>query len=690
MVDESGIEPDPRIGGVVDERYKVIEAMASGSMGVVYKAERVPVGKLVAIKFLHAPFANDSEFLARFERETRVMSKLNHPNCVSVVDFGVWDGAPYLVMEYVSGTTLRALIDNGPMPPRRALALIRQIAAGLAHAHAQGVVHRDVKPANIMVSEEIGTGDHVRILDFGLARLRGTVGGRDATQSNVVVGTPNYMAPEQTVGGGQIDARTDIYAVGVVLFEMVSGERPFQAEDTLALLGMHRAAPIPQLADQMPEGTPLPRGLQELIEQAMAKSPGDRFQSAIELAEAIDAVSGGAGGTEGGARAVQISEARRIVGSAPTMVDLSDAAELIPPASRPRSRPRGGFFGSLILLAILVGGVGAAVLWIQARSASKVATAQATAPSASEDHPAAVPGPAPTGSAGGGSAASGSPASPAANPAGSGVQPPGAAGSATGPESRAGEQGSGSAGTPEAAGAGAPEAAGSAVTAPAAGSAAPGVDPSTPVAPPAAGSAAPAGEGSDDHAEPAGAVVPPADIEMDPTKAEDPAPASTRPASGAEEAANAPRTSEEIERHQREKRAPAAPALATTIEAAVRLIQDGKHDLAMASLQELGKRIPASAYIPFLLGNLYYDQRWWTVAMDHYALAIKKNTQYRANPTLNRNVISMLASDKTSRKAQGFLKFTVGRPAVPYLRHAAQHDASAQVRRASGWLLRNL
>src|ERR1043165_6691719 len=278
MVDESSLAIDARIGELIDERYRVLEAMASGSMGVVYKAERVPVGKLVAIKFLHAPFANDSEFLARFERETRVMSKLNHPNCVSVVDFGVWDGAPYLVMEYVSGTTLRALIDNGPLPPRRAFALVRQIANGLAHAHAQGAVHRDVKPANIMISEEIGTGDHVRILDFGLARLRGAVG-RDATQSNIVVGTPNYMAPEQTVGGGLIDARTDIYAAGVVLFEMVSGERPFQAEDTLSLLGMHRASPIPKLADRMPADAALPRGLQELIEKAMAKSPGERFQS---------------------------------------------------------------------------------------------------------------------------------------------------------------------------------------------------------------------------------------------------------------------------------------------------------------------------------------------------------------------------------------------------------------------------
>jgi serine/threonine-protein kinase len=686
MLDESDIEPDPRIGSVVDERYKVIEAMASGSMGVVYKAERVPVGKLVAIKFLHAPFANDSEFLARFERETRVMSKLNHPNCVSVVDFGVWDGAPYLVMEYVSGTTLRALIDNGPMPPRRALALIRQNAPGLAHAHAQGVVHRDIKPANIMVSEEIGTGDHVRILDFGLARLRGAVG-RDATQSNVVVGTPNYMAPEQTVGGGLIDARTDIYAAGVVLFEMVSGERPFQAEDTLALLGMHRAAPIPQLVDRLPEGTPLPRGLQDLIDQAMAKSPGDRFQSAIELAEAIDLVSAGAGASESSARALQISEARRVVGNAPTVLELSDAAELVAPEPRSRPRPRGGFFGSLILLAILAGGVGAAVLWIKGRSSGRAATAQATAPSVSDDHSgAAVTGAAPAGSAGSGSPSGGSPAAGSAAPGAAGsAGSPSAAGSAVGPGSGAGP-GSGSAGSPDTGTAAPPAAAGTPATA---GSATPGEEPA-PVAPPSAGSAAPTGEGSGGAAEPPGAVVPPADIDMDPTTAEDPAPASTRPANGAEEAANAPRTPEEAERHEREKRPPAAPALAPTIEEAVQQIKEGKHDLAMASLRELGKKIPASAYIPFLLGNLYYDRRWWTVAMDHYALAIKKNAQYRSNPTLNRNVISMMGSDKTARKAQGFLKFTVGRPAVPYLRHAAQHDASAQVRRASGWLLRNL
>jgi serine/threonine-protein kinase len=676
MVDESFLAPDPRIGSLVDERYRVIEAMASGSMGVVYKAERVPVGKLVAIKFLHAPFANDSEFLARFERETRVMSKLTHPNCVSVVDFGVWDGAPYLVMEYVSGTTLRALIDNGALPPRRALALIRQIAAGLAHAHAQGVVHRDVKPANIMVSEEIGTGDHVRILDFGLARLRGSVG-RDATQSNVVVGTPNYMAPEQTVGGGLIDARTDIYAAGVVLFEMVSGERPFQADDTLALLGMHRAAPIPRLADRMPDDAELPAGLQDVIDQAMAKSPSERFQSAIELTEAIDAVASARPVDIRSRRIRRPTEARRAAGNAPTVLDLSDAAELVLPSPPLRSRPRGSFLGSLILLGLLVGIVSATALWIKARSVAKSTTEQTAPddprPSAKVDDVAANAAAGSAGSVAGssaaagaapGSASAGSADSAAAGSAAAGSAAAGSAGEVTAPSSPdpAAATGSGSAAADGAGSA----AAGSAT----AGSASPEPAPVAPSAPSAPGAGS--------------------DIEMDPTTAEDPAPMSARPKSDEDEVANAPKTAAEIERHDVEKHAPAAPGVATTIPGAVRLIEDGKHDLAMASLRSLWKKTPASAYIPFLLGNLYYDQRWWTVAMEHYAIAIKKNAQYRSNPTLNRNVVRMLGSDKTSRKAQGFLRFTVGRPAVPYLRFAAQHDPNSQVRRLSSWLLRNL
>ena len=670
MGDESGITADSRIGSLVDERYHVLEAMASGSMGVVYKAERVPVGKIVAIKFLHATFANDAEFLARFERETRVMSKLTHPNCVSVVDFGVWDGAPYLVMEYVSGTTLRALIDRGPLPPRRALTLVRQIAAGLAHAHAQGVVHRDVKPANLMISEEIGTGDHARILDFGLARLRGAVG-RDATQTNVVVGTPNYMAPEQTVGGGLIDARTDIYAVGIVLFEMISGDRPFQAEDTLALLGMHRAAPIPRLTDRIPSDLKLPRGLQELVEKAMAKSPGDRFQSAIELAAAIDEVAGARTEEQGGVIR-HGTEARNAAGKAPTMLDVSDGHELTaaPPsmvARVPTPARRGSWLGTLILLAVLAGGAGAAVWWIQRDAAQTVSSAsgEPQVAVADEDRPIARVDRAPSVVAG----------SPGASVDGSVATGSAAAG--------------GSTGTPGSAAAGSAGATGTTVT-PAGSAAEPaGVAPAGVIEP--AGSAA--GAAPDPVAVDAGVAAAehpgePAqgsDIEMDPATAEDPAPASTKPSNDADEAANAPATAEEAAKH-----VAAAPVRATTLAAAVQLITDGKRDLAIASLRPLWTKTPASAYIPFLLGNLYYDQRWWSVAMDHYAAAIKKNAKYRANPTLNRNVIRMLASAKTSRKAQGFLKYTVGKPALPYVRYAALHDPSAQVRKLSGWLAKNI
>ena len=356
-------EAQERVGDLIDERYKLVEVMASGSMGAVYKAERVPVGKVVAVKFLHASFANDSEFQARFDRETRVMSKLAHPNCVSVVDFGVWKDEPYIVMDYVAGTTLRAREDTGGrVPVTQALQLARQIAAGLAHAHSQGIVHRDIKPANIMITDEIGHGERVRILDFGLARLRGNVG-RDATQTNVVVGTPNYMAPEQTVPGGTIDARTDIYAVGVVLFEMIAGERPFRAEDTMQLLGMHRAAPIPKLADRVAD-LDLPDGLQELIEKAMAKSPADRYQSAIELAGALDAVAGVSARMSLPPLEPPPKKTTGSVAIAPTMLDVEV------PKSRPEAPPS-RFWRFLATAVILVGGAAAMAGYLMKRDSAR-------------------------------------------------------------------------------------------------------------------------------------------------------------------------------------------------------------------------------------------------------------------------------------------------------------------------------
>jgi serine/threonine-protein kinase len=647
---------DDRVGSLIEGRYRILAPMAEGSMGAVYKAERVPVGKLVAVKFLHATYANDSEFQARFERETRVMSKLAHPNCVSVVDFGVWNGSPYLVMEFVSGNTLRAIIDQGPLPVPRALAIARQIVSGLAHAHAQGITHRDVKPANIMISDEIGTGEHVRILDFGLARLRGA-GNRDATQLNVVVGTPNYMAPEQTIGGGIIDARTDIYAVGVVLFEMVAGERPFQAEDTLSLLGMHRAAPIPRLADHVPRGVEIPEGLQAVIEKAMAKSPEDRFQSAIAFAEALDTLIGRPA-VPTDPRGLPVVKQADPLAIAPTLVERGSRSEIATvsfdrsEADRARNtrartvasaqtiapaRPSSSRTGALLALLVLGGGAYGAY-YVQRREAQGKAG----------------------GAQGSGEVAQGSAApddgGPAPDPAGGSAAPAG---------------GSAAAATPDAPGAGSSE--------PAAGNGG-GEEP-------AAGSGAtvvPPGEGSGAAGEGAGEGEP--EAVPSPAEATNPDPAGGAAATAEDEDEDAPKTQAEIEKRPK----PAAPALATTINGAVKLIQERKRDLALASLQALYQKQPKSAYIPFLLGNLYFDQRWWSVAMEHYRAAIIRNGGYRYNATLIRNVIRMLISKKTSRQAEAFLKRTIGRPALPYLHVTARSDPNPYMRKYATALVRQI
>ena len=607
MADET---PDPRIGTVVDGRYKITEVMASGSMGAVYKAERVPVGKLVAIKFLHASYAKDSEFQARFERETRVASKLAHPNCVSMLDFGVWDNAPYLVMEYVAGTTLRARLDKGAVPPAQALAYSRQIAAGLAHAHEHGVIHRDIKPANLMITDEIGTGERVRILDFGLARLRGNVG-RDATQSNMVVGTPNYMAPEQTVGGATIDARTDIYAVGVVLYEMIVGDRPFHAEDTFQLLGMHRAAPIPRLKDPAP-------GLQELIDKAMAKSPNDRFQTAIELQQAIDnVISGNVAVPEHqdetlprtGPVVVASTKKSNADAVAPTELDVDSGTH---EGAKPGSR----FFRTMLMAMILVGGLVAMAVYLVHKAGGEAPAS----PEASDLRP----------------QASGSEVAPTLPP-----PPP--------PIVDATEQ--------------------VAVVAPDA----------APVAEPPPVDAAPVIDALlDDAGLP---IIGSPDDEADPEKAVDLDPQAGKGSAAVEEAADAPKSATEVEAK------PQPAQQATTLHDAVELIQKGQRDLALASLRSLRKKNPKSAYIPFLLGNLYYDQTWWSVAMDDYADAIKKNPQYKSNPTLNRNVIRMLASGKTQAKASNFLR-SIGHPAHAFLEYASKHEDNPIVRKKAGELAR--
>jgi serine/threonine-protein kinase len=283
-VTESPNRIDARVGSVIQDRYKILDVIASGGMGVVYRGERLQLGRSVAIKFLHPWVAAQKSFLERFELEARAMSCLNHPNCVSVIDFGL-DEAPFLVMDFVAGRSLRLILESGRVEPARALGFVRQILSGLGHAHAQGIVHRDLKPENLIVSDSPGMVDYVRILDFGLATLKDG----PALTVGMAVGTPSYMAPEQTLGEGLSDARTDIYTVGILLFEMLTRRKPFASDKMVDLILMQRHEPPPRL-NALAGCVSFSDALEAVVAKALAKAPADRFASAEEMAAALDEV----------------------------------------------------------------------------------------------------------------------------------------------------------------------------------------------------------------------------------------------------------------------------------------------------------------------------------------------------------------------------------------------------------------
>jgi serine/threonine protein kinase len=271
------------IGAVLDGRYKVLDAVAEGAMGVVYRAERVKLGRIVAIKVLHDQLPNELSSRKRFEIEAMAMAKLEHPHCAAVLDVGVHDEKPFVVMDFVSGPNLKELIADGPVPIPRAVEIVRQTLSGLAHAHENGIVHRDIKPANIVLSHKAGLGDHVKILDFGLARVTKDVSN---LTTGIVVGTPSYMAPEQ-IRGVPIDKRADIYATGVLMYELLTGKKPFFSEkdDPIEVCSLHLKKPPPRLADGLP-GTDFGE-LEAVVAKALAKSPDDRYASAEDMAAAL-------------------------------------------------------------------------------------------------------------------------------------------------------------------------------------------------------------------------------------------------------------------------------------------------------------------------------------------------------------------------------------------------------------------
>ena len=273
---------DSHIGRVLDGRYRITAPIASGGMGMVYRGERIGIGKQLAIKLLHRSAALNPEHRKRFEREAVAMSRVSHPNLVSVIDHGIVDGIPYLVMEYHPGQTLREALANGPLSGARAVAIARHIVSGMRAFHQAGVVHRDLKPETVMLVFGVEQG-HVKVLDFGVAKLLDPDGENDVTRAGHVVGTPAYLSPEQA-RLHKLDARSDIYTFGVMLFELVTGRRPFEAEDALVFLRLHAEQPPPR---PRALGARISVELEDLIMVCLAKDPAIRYQSAADLARAL-------------------------------------------------------------------------------------------------------------------------------------------------------------------------------------------------------------------------------------------------------------------------------------------------------------------------------------------------------------------------------------------------------------------
>jgi serine/threonine-protein kinase len=282
------------VGHVGDGRYRVEQLLGQGAVGAVYRAVDVATGARVALKQWHAVTLND-EVRARFVREATALATLDHPNIVEVLGHGFVEGVPYVALEYLEGETLEAMLAGGqPIEPRQALELARQALSAIAYAHGHQVVHRDLKPENLFVARDARGAPRVKVLDYGLAKFMssesvlGGSGSTPLTATGVMLGTPLYMPPEQAAGGA-VDLAADVYAMGCVLFEMLSGRPPFWAETNVELIHAHLRAPIPRLADAMP-GMRVAPALQALIEQAMAKKQTERFSSAGAMLEALIAL----------------------------------------------------------------------------------------------------------------------------------------------------------------------------------------------------------------------------------------------------------------------------------------------------------------------------------------------------------------------------------------------------------------
>jgi len=347
--------------------YQIVAPLGEGGMAAVFRAYQPGMERYVALKILPRVFADDPAFSARFQREARILAQLQHPHILPVFDFGQAEGYSYIVMPYVPSGTLTDSMQGEPLPLPRIRQVISQVGDALSYAHGRGLVHRDVKPSNVLIDER----GNCLLTDFGVARM--VESSVNLTATGTVVGTPAYMSPEQGAGR-EIDTRSDIYSLGIILYELATGRVPYRAETPIAVVFMHVSAPLPMPRSLNPA---LPEAVERVILKALAKNPDERYQTAEDMVEALQRAIPEATTVKGKAEPRSTAKPPRARWApSPTLVALPDGQVIAPPAP-PRRMP-GWAWGLIVLGVALVALLAAGGILLASRAKEQFSSALAS------------------------------------------------------------------------------------------------------------------------------------------------------------------------------------------------------------------------------------------------------------------------------------------------------------------------